>query len=587
MAWSIIKTIFKVTDSISSKISPSLTFDGVQLPPTTVPPPTPVSPSTISDIQDDIEELQDEGNYNVGYVFNEFDYFSADYPFYFHFEVPIGTTEVISASVSFEAKDYRNSSLTDSRYFIDGVDFVSATRPHITFYVSEDKGCLFGDAYGPYEVDMRGIDISGDLTGEGIKILRFNTDKDVCVSARVFLRVKIDKDLTPESQTSNLERPEVRTLTATSVTDTTATLNGEIIKAGGGSIMDKSTGEYVPITTCEERGFRYGTTQADTSTEDDATGNYVKGTFALGVTGLTPETDYYFRVTAKNKVGRSYGEYVKLTTTAPVPVIFVSYQDAVSEKYYTNSYGSDGTYITQWEVTPTELYYGGNVLCIDVDGNVYNVDSDNHGVTKRNSSGTITLNKYEADRYIYNIAAGPDGYIYTVEFDGDFNAAYIAKRGADDLVRIDTITIDAAGNKNYEGFVIDSDGNFYLAEASNDKFEKWTWEGGMTTSRDAVNAFVSASLGVAGTKLGSLDSLGKHPITIPTALNDDETDGELTDITRPRKVGTISGYLLYAGEDEDSNLWIGKYSSALAKQWTVQLADSTQFEIAGIMAYPF
>jgi len=269
--------------------------------------------------------------------------------------------------------------------------------------------------------------------------------------------------------------------------------------------------------------------------------------------------------------------------------IYVAYENAVTSKRYINSYTEAGVYITQWEIQLTELYYGNNVLCVDVDGNLYKVDGDNHGITKINSSGVLTLVEYDSDVYFYNIATGPDGYIYTVEYDADFNSGYISKRNASDLVSVATKTIDPAGVKGnaWEGFTIDSDSNFYLTNATDDRYEKWTWADGLVASRSSANAIRSGGLGVAGTTLGSLDGLGHHPITIPVALDEDETDGVLDDITRPAKVGNIYGYLLYAGDDESSNLWIGKYSSALVKQWTVMLADSTQFTVASIAAYPF
>ena len=320
MTWTS-KRIFKVTPGSRA----------TWIMPLVISEPTPaaeeVSPAVVEDLQGQIDDIIDslENNYAVGFVFDQFDYFISTHPFYFHWEVPLGTVEIVSARVSFEVKDYRNESLTDSRYAITGD---STDRPVIKFSVSEDKGHLFRDIYGPYETDMRAIDISGDLTGEGIKVIKFETDNDVCVTARVFLRVKIDKDKTPESILGDgsigglSERPEVRTLAATSILDVSATLNGDIISVGKGSYTDRTTGEIVPVT-CTKRGFKYGLTKTNTWDTNEE-GNFVKGTYSLGVTGLTPETDYYFRAYAENQVGRNYGEYMKLTTLVAHPFVAVS-----------------------------------------------------------------------------------------------------------------------------------------------------------------------------------------------------------------------------------------------------------------------
>jgi len=559
------KSVFKVTDTVSKIIEDMHGFQpGIHYGVNILGQVSSWGTPKIEDTQEQIDNIVDsiENKYASGYVFDQWQDMTTEVPFYFYWEIPLGTVEIISARLSFEVKTGTGT---------------------INFTISEDKGALYGNNYGPYTTDMRAIDILGDLTGEGIKIIKFTTSANVTLTARVFLRVRISKKETPDAVS---ERPEVRTLVATSIVNVSATLNGDIVSVGKGTYVDHSTGEIKPVT-CTKRGFKYGLTMTDTwdTNESDT---YVRGTFGISATGLTPETDYYFRAYADNQYGRSYGEYMKLTTTVAVPAIYLAYENAVTSKRYINVYNSGGTYIEQWEIELTELYYGNNVLCVDVDGNVYTVDGDNHGISKRNSSGTLTLNKNEAN-YIYNIATGPDGFIYTIEYDSAFNNGYISKRNASDLVSVDTEVIDPGGVKSnaWEGFVIDSDGKFYLTNASDDRYEEWTWGDGMTDSHDGVNAIRSGGLGVAGTKLGSLDRLGKHAITILKSLGDDEADDDLDDITRPAKVGTISGYLLYTGDDESSNLWIGKYNSSLVKQWTVMLASSTNFSVASIAAYPF
>lgn len=570
------KQVFKATDTLSGKITSWVQVGNVPAMPVEAPIPT-VPPSAITDLQDQIDQIVNdlEGNYCVDYVFNAFDYFISTKNYYFHFEIPLGTTEIISARVSFEVKDYRNSAFTDSRYAINGEP---ETRPVITFYVSEDKGCKYGNAYGPYSTDMRAIDILGDLTGQGIKIIKFTTDVDVCVEARVFLRLKINKDETPEAVLNTLlERPEIRTLAATSITDASATLNLDIVKTGAGSAVNRTTGEIEPINTCTKYGFKYGLTKTDTW-DTNETGNFVKGTYGISVTGLTPETDYYFRAYAENSVGRSYGEYMKLTTTVAVPKIFVVYDNVTN--YYIKSYNSGGTLCSTWTIETTENI--GNAIAVDVNTNVYTITGDQHSIKKRNSSGTLTLTKTETN-YIYDIAAGPDGFIYTLEFDSAFNSGYISKRNASDLVSTDTKTIDAAGNNVYYGFTIDSDGDFYTMNDTSSKYERWDWTAGLVSNITALHTTFN-SLGVVGTKLADVHWMS-HALHRLKDLSGGETDVDLTSMYRPMAVSSTGTHFLFAGYSASSVVALGKYDTDLAKVWTVTVATSSNY--GGVAAYPF
>ena len=575
MAWTS-KRIFKATDSISSKYAHigEWIYDPTQAP---TPAPT-VPPSAIEDTQDQIDDIVDsiENKYYTEFVFDKYDYFISTKPFYFHFEIPLGTVEIISARVSFEVKDYRNTSLTHSRYAITGDP---TDRPVITFYVSEDKGCKFGSAYGPYECDMRAIDILGDLTGEGIKIIKFETDNDVCVTARVFLKLKINKDETPEGWVDFKQRPEVRTLAATSITDVSATLNGDIVKTGALHLTNRSTGEITLVNECTKRGFKYGLTKTDTWDTNES-GSFVKGTYGLGVTGLTPATDYYFRAYAKNEIGISYGEYMKLTTLAAIPVIYMLYKNDVSGITYINSYNSGGTLVDTWTIESSEQI--GNAMAVDVNGNVYTISSNQHDIRKRDSNGNIVLHKVENTNYIYNIVAGSDGYIYTQEYDG--SNMKLSKRNVSDLVSVGTKTL---GGGIYYGMTIDSDGDLYLMNDTDSNYERWDFTDGLVSSVTALHTTYN-SLGTIGTKLADIDwGGGGHALTRLKDLSGGETDVDLTDITRPGSTGNNATHFLFTGYDEDSMLVLGKYTTSLAKVWAIIVPDSASYGHGSIAAYPF
>lgn len=522
-----------------------------------IPPPEPgVSPTVTDGIQEQIDDINDsiESEYASGFVFDQWQDMTTSAPFYFYWEIPLGTVEIISASVSFEVKTGTGT---------------------INFTVSEDKGILYGANYGPYTTDMRAIDITGDLNGEGIKIIKLTTSANVTLTARVFLRIKISKKETPEESLDKATRPEVRTLAATSIVDVSATLNGDIVSPGKGSYIDRTTGEIKPLTVTK-RGFKYGLTRTDTwDTSESAT--YPIGTFGISATSLTAETNYYFRAYAENQVGRSYGEYVKLTTAAPVAIMYMVYKNDVSGITYINGYDTNGSLASTWTIETTESV--GNAIAVDTNGNVYTITSDQHSIKKRNSSGTLTLTKTETN-YIYNIAAGPDGYIYTQEYTGAVSR--LNKRNASDLVSVGTKTI---GGNTYYGMAIDSDGDFYLMNDTDSKYERWDFTSGLVSSVTADHHNLN-SIGVVSTKLADVHWLS-HALHRLKDLSGAETDVELTDMTQPGAVGSTSTHFLFAGYGDSSMLVLGKYDTSLTKVWTTIVPSSANYSYGSIASYPF
>lgn len=93
------------------------------------------------------------------------------------------------------------------------------------------------------------------------------------------------------------------TLAATNVTDTTATLNGHIFP-------DESVTTYYY--------FQYGTTtDYGTQTPTEGPVNGTDKDVKTDITGLAPNTTYYYRVAATNTDGTTYGEPMSFTTKAP------------------------------------------------------------------------------------------------------------------------------------------------------------------------------------------------------------------------------------------------------------------------------
>ena len=270
-------------------------------------------------------------------------------------------------------------------------------------------------------------------------------------------------------------------------------------------------------------------------------------------------------------------------TTLPVTAgfIYVAYTTNWVN-WFINSYDNDGGFLATWAIEATENI--GNALAVDENDNVYTITSDQHYIKKRDSGGVLTLTKTEA-HWMYNIAVGPDGYIYTMELKSDSSTNQISKRNLSDLVAVDTISL---GNINtYYGMAIDSDGNFYLLNTSTNNYEKWGWIGGLVDSVAVTGSTNLNSLGVSATLLADIHWLN-HALTRPKDFTGVETDVELEDMTSPGACGSAAGeYFLYTGYDAASMLVLGKYDITLTKVWTVVVPGSGPYGYGPIGAYPF
>jgi len=357
----------------------------------------------------------------------------------------------------------------------------------------------------------------------------------------------------------------ITTLDAYSETSNSAYLEGKIELSNGAG-------------NCTRRGFKYGLTTAyGSDTHDD--GDYGEGYFNKQITGLNADETYHYQAYVLDANGDEQVGEDKVMTTSKGAEIFVVCDNGAGT-YYIKSYKTDGTLVDTWTIEATENI--GNPIAVDVNTNVYTISGNQHSIRKRNSSGTLTLTKTETN-YIYDIAVGPDGYIYTLEFDSAYNSGYISKRNASDLVSVDTKEIDSSGSNTYYGFTIDSDGDFYVMNDSDSNYERWNWTSGLVSSVTALHTTFN-SLGVVGTKLADIHWLN-HALTRLKDLSGGETDVDLTDLTSPGAVSSIGSHFLFAGYSSGSVVAMGKYDTDLTKVWTVTVASSSNY--GGVAAYPF
>ncbi len=98
--------------------------------------------------------------------------------------------------------------------------------------------------------------------------------------------------------------PTVTTNAVTAITQTSATVGGNVTAAGGAAIT--------------ERGICWAITQNPTTVNSKITASGTTGAFTGNLTGLTANTTYYARAYAINSGGTAYGAQVTIATDAAV-----------------------------------------------------------------------------------------------------------------------------------------------------------------------------------------------------------------------------------------------------------------------------
>lgn len=114
-----------------------------------------------------------------------------------------------------------------------------------------------------------------------------------------FLQLRIKR-----KDTDLLSFPTVITNAASSVTDTSATGNGNVVNAGGSAIT--------------ERGFVWSTSPQPTTSDNKVTAAGTLGAYTATLSPLTSGTLYHYRAYAINAIGTGYGDDVTFTTVSSV-----------------------------------------------------------------------------------------------------------------------------------------------------------------------------------------------------------------------------------------------------------------------------
>jgi len=143
----------------------------------------------------------------------------------------------------------------------------------------------------------------------------------------------------------------VTTIAATSVTGTTATLNGNVSANGASTTVV----------------FEYGTMSAPPFDHTVTLGSAVTGqniAVNTNITTLQPNTPYYFRIKGTNSIGTTYGSILSFTTLAIPPAVTTQDATIIGATFATmngTATAFNASTTVSFEYGTTTAYSGGNV----------------------------------------------------------------------------------------------------------------------------------------------------------------------------------------------------------------------------------
>ena len=154
--------------------------------------------------------------------------------------------------------------------------------------------------------------------------------------------------------TSSVALPTVTTSSATNISNTSATVSGNVTSDGGASVT--------------ERGVVYSTSSNPTTSNSKVTSGSGMGSFTCNITNLQEGTTYYVRAYAVNEKGTAYGEQ-KSFTTSSIALPTVTTSSVTNITYNSATVGGNVTSDGGAEVTERGVVY--STISNPVINNIY------------------------------------------------------------------------------------------------------------------------------------------------------------------------------------------------------------------------
>lgn len=195
-----------------------------------------------------------------------------------------------------------------------------------------------------------------------------------------------------------IEPPSVTTGNATNITASTAKIAGTVTSDGTLTIL--------------ERGICFSDSENPPTVDDHKVADLVNalGEYEVTLTGLDPETEYYYRAYAINSEGVGYGEVETFTTDEP-------YQPDVGDGYWTWSPGRSQATISRSQATPANASVNLSLADLGLEyGKTYTFSVGD--IEHDNGEPSIVLQRMDDVTPITNTIAPNSSYTFI--FDDDY-----------------------------------------------------------------------------------------------------------------------------------------------------------------------
>ncbi len=307
-----------------------------------------------------------------------------------------------------------------------------------------------------------------------------------------------------------LSTPTVTTDSASSITETTVTLNASLDATGGESNISQ--------------GFQYGTTNSYGTTAN-LSGSYSTGAFSANITGLTCNTTYHYRAYSTNTLRAGYGSDATFITSACLaPAVSTSSASSVTSLTATLNgnmaeLGSANSTVQGFQYGTTNSYgqytesigsYGTGNFSADITGLTCNTSyhyraystnpsgtgygSDTTFTTSSTCPPTVTASSSSVTTTTVTlngeITDGGDELVTTRGFQYGTTNSYGSTTTENGSYSSDAgfmLEFGSGGSSNGQfneprDIAVDSNGTIYVADRSNHRIQKFDSSGAYVTS---------------------------------------------------------------------------------------------------------
>lgn len=272
------------------------------------------------------------GNYGTGNFTHEVTGLTAGELYYYRAAANNSAGWGYGAEVTFLTKPYPATSFnsTDNGTTWINLGWINGTGADYVEIRYDTSSAPSDNASGT--LGFWGLDTSANITGLTCNDTYYFTIFTHCTEGGLWQTADNNPNCQDDTDACPVSVPTVTTGAASSVEETTATLNGNITATGGANAT--------------ERGFQYDTDSGvPYSSNWTEAGDFGIGAFSHGITSLTKGELYYYRAAANNSAGWGYGSEVTFLTKPDPAASFTSSANATTSVNLTWANGTGMDYV--------------------------------------------------------------------------------------------------------------------------------------------------------------------------------------------------------------------------------------------------